>query len=213
MPSKKLSCQLHPLLTFLELKNFSCCNVFFSFHKPELPGCTLGPQSLHGDTQSSYKGALSTDSVAPIYGRTCLRGQVKAVPQNPICSWQGLTLKNPKSKQKSSILSLLQMIWDLSCQKTLFWVRMNGHFFCLVSCELCLYDSSLETVGQFCQNKINLKTLEYHRIIALLYLYKCVPGRTKTGVRHWRCRDVKTKHSVTRPTQEIRSTELCSLID
>lgn len=60
--------------------------------------------------------------------------------------------------------------------------------------------------------KINLKTLA--EIIALLYSCKCVPGRTKTGVVPWRCRDVKTKHSVTRPTQEIRSpTELCSLVD
>lgn len=45
------------------------------------------------------------------------------------------------------------MIWDLSHQNTLFWARMNDHCFCLVSWALCLYDGSLETVGQFCQNK------------------------------------------------------------
>lgn len=69
----------------------------------------------------------------------------------------------------------------------------------------------LKLLANFVKNKINLKTPA--EIIALLYLCKCVPGRTKTGVVPWRCRDVKTKHSVTRPTQEIRPTELCSLID
>lgn len=53
---------------------------------PELAGFTLGPQSLRGDRQSSPKGALSKDIIAPVHGRTRLRGQVKAVPQNPICS-------------------------------------------------------------------------------------------------------------------------------
>lgn len=66
MPSKKLPCQLHPLLTFPELKNFSCYNVFFSFHMPELPGFTLGPHCLGGHTQSSYKGTLSKDTIAPV---------------------------------------------------------------------------------------------------------------------------------------------------
>lgn len=74
---------------------------------------------------------------------------------------------------------------------------------------------SHETVGQFCQNIIELKTLD--EIIALLYvmyLHKCVPGRTKTGAVPWRCRDVKTKRFVTSTTQEITSpTELCSLVD
>lgn len=93
------------------------------------------------------------------------------------------------------------MIWDLSCQNTLFWVRMNGH--CLVSWELCLYDGSLETVGQFCQNKNQSQDTSWDHS----------PGRTKTGVVPWRCRNVKTKHSVTRPAQEIRSKELCSLLD
>lgn len=208
MTSKKLPYQLHLLLTLLELKNFSCCNMVFFFHMLELPGFTLGPQSLCGHTQSSYKGTLSKDTIAPVYMvEQVWEDPSKLCHKIPSATGKDEQLRKPKSKQKSSILPLLQMVWDLSCQDILFWVRMNRHCFCLVSWELCLYNGSLETVGQLCQDKINLKTLE--EIIALLYLCKCVPGRTKTGVVSWRCRNVKTKHSVTSPAQEIRSTELC----
>jgi len=77
---------------------------------PELPGFTRSSQSLCGHVHCGCKGTLSKDIIAPVYKveQIC---QDKSYLSSAVDKDQQLKIQT-KTK-KSSILSLLQMIWEL----------------------------------------------------------------------------------------------------
>lgn len=130
------------------------------------------------------------------YHHACIYGRTSLPDRSQLCHiyrWQGLT---EKEKKKIEIQYLVIATDDLgfalpiASRKTLFWVRTSDHHFCFKGIRFMWWlPISLETVGQFCQNKIDLRTLsELIAILYLMYLCKCVPGRTKIGAVPWRCR-------------------------